>query len=69
MEPIAWVHQAISVLKLHTMATIIITKKVTTPNTAKSTMSFAVSRAEGPAAVVVVVVAAIDSILSVGMGT
>ena len=54
-------------LKLHTMATIIITKKVTTPNTAKSTMSFAVSRAEGPDTVVVV--AAIDSILSVGMGT
>ena len=67
MDPIAWVHQAISVLKLHTMATIIITKKVTTPNTAKSTMSFAVSRAEGPDTVVVV--AAIDSILSVGMGT
>lgn len=42
----AWVHQAMSVLKLHTMATAIMTKKVTTPNTARSTMSFAVRRPE-----------------------
>ncbi|MFR7403962.1 MAG: hypothetical protein ACLUW6_04870 [Coriobacteriaceae bacterium] len=40
--------QAMSVLKLHTMATAIMTKKVTTPNTARSTMSFAVRRLRLP---------------------
>lgn len=71
MEPMAWVHQAMSVLKLHTMATAIMTKKVTTPNTARSTMSFAVRRPEaarGAALVVFAVVVAIDSILSFGDG-
>ena len=60
-----------SVLKLHTMATAIMTKKVTTPNTARSTMSFAVRRPEaarGAALVVFAVVVAIDSILSFGDG-
>ena len=69
MEPMAWVHQAMSVLKLHTMATAIMTK--TTPNTARSTMSFAVRRPEaarGAALVVFAVVVAIDSILSFGDG-
>ena len=71
MEPMAWVHQTMSVLKLHTMATAIMTKKVTTPNTARSTMSFAVRRPEaarGAALVVFAVVVAIDSILSFGDG-
>ena len=67
----AWVHQVMSVLKLHTMDTAIMAKKVTTPNTARSTMSFAVRRPEaarGAALVVFAVVVAIDSILSFGDG-